>query len=79
MEKTSGRVLKRNSVKLEGRFRLGAGQTPTGSENRTNITSATAQANIVQNNAECAVLEVTCCCGTKTHIRCEYANTKTSE
>lgn len=79
MEKVSGQILKGNSVEIEGRFRLGAEQAPNSSENKTNPTSAPAQANIVENHPEFAVVEVTCCCGTKTHIRCEYADAKTNE
>ena len=79
MEKTSGQILKGNCVKMEGQFRLGTEQTPTGSGNIPNPTSTAAQASIVQNDAECAVVEVTCCCGTKTHIRCEYAKTNEQE
>jgi len=29
--------------------------------------------NIVENQPEFAVIEITCSCGTKTYIRCEYA------
>jgi hypothetical protein len=72
MENTIGHILKSNDVKLEGQFRLDAGQNPTGSPNKTNITSAPAQARIVENHPEFAVIEVICGCGAKTHIKCQY-------
>ena len=79
MGNSSGQVLKGNNVKLEGQFRLDAGQTPTGSQNKTNITSTQANVHIVENNSEFAVVEVTCGCGTKIHIRCEYADSQANE
>ena len=78
MEKTAGHILKNNDVKLEGRFRLYAGQTPTGSANERNVTSVPAQVHIVENHSEFAVMEVTCGCGAKTHIRCEYTDAQST-
>ena len=76
MEK-AGRVLKSSDVKLEGRFRLDANQGVSSSagERSTASVLSPAQVRIVENNSEFAVIEVTCGCGVKTHIRCEYANT----
>jgi hypothetical protein len=75
MENTIGHILKSNDVKLEGQFRLDAGQPPTGSANKTNVTSAPAQARVVENHPEFAVIEVICGCGAKTHIKCQYPDT----
>ena len=79
MENTIGHILKGNAVKLEGQFRLDAGQPPTGSANKTNVTSAPAQAHIVENHSEFAVIEVTCGCGAKTHIKCQYPDAKSDD
>ncbi len=76
MEKTAGHVLKSNDVKLEGRFRLDAGCPAPGQANAGNVTSAQPQVIVVENQPEFAVMEVTCRCGEKTHIRCEYLATK---
>ena len=74
MEKAAGHVLKSNNVKLEGRFRLDVGQSAPISANEKNTTLASAQVRIVENHPEFAVMEVTCGCGAKTHIRCEYTD-----
>ena len=79
MENTIGHILKGNAVKLEGQFRLDAGQTPTGSANKTNVTSAPAQVRIVEKHPEFAVIEVTCGCGAKTHIKCQYPDAKSDD
>ncbi len=76
MESQIGHILKSNDVKLEGQFRLDAGQSPTGSANKTNVTSTPAQARIVENHPEFAVIEIICGCGAKTHIKCEYPDAK---
>jgi hypothetical protein len=31
---------------------------------------------IAESNSEFAVLEITCSCGSKINVRCEYANSK---
>jgi hypothetical protein len=79
MEKATGHILKSDDVKLEGRFRLDVGQTVPGSSNERNVTSAALQVRIVENHREFAVIEVTCCCGTKTHVKCEYADAQSTE
>ncbi len=72
MESPTGHILKSNDVKLEGRFRLDIGQNVPNSANEKNATSSPAQVRIVENHPEFAVMEITCGCGVKTHIRCEY-------
>ncbi len=76
MEKTAGHVIKSNDVKLEGRFRLDAGQAAPRRASAGNVTLAQPQVLVVENQPEFAVMEVTCRCGEKTHIRCEYLATK---
>lgn len=79
MEKASGHILKSNNVKLEGRFRLGIGQDAPNSSNGRNITLASAQVCIVESHPEFAVMEVTCDCGAKTRIKCEYTDAQSTE
>ena len=73
MAKAAGHILKGSSVKLEDPFQLDAGEIAPGSAKGKNGASAIPQVNIVENQPEFAVIEVTCSCGTKTYIRCEYA------
>ena len=72
MERTAKRILKNKDAKLEGKFQLEIGKSTPSQANKVNVTSATAQVCLLENHPEFAVLEVTCGCGAKTHIRCEY-------
>lgn len=76
MEKAAGRILKNHTVKMEGLFRLKAGQTPQSSGRKE---TGPAQVRIVEKHPEFALLEVTCPCGEKTDIRCEYADAQSTE
>ncbi len=72
-------ILKENDVKLEGRFLLSAEQPVPKLKNQKAVASAVPQAHIVENTPEFAVIEVTCRCGTKARIRCEYADTPVAQ
>jgi len=87
MKNRSRHVLKSSDVRLEGQFRLdtdrNAAKTPdsaTGSvQARASSAVTGVQVRVVENNAEFAVVEAICCCGAKTHIRCEYEDSKAIE
>ena len=79
MESPKGHILKSKDVKLEGRFRLDAGLGDLGLANGENVTSSPAQVRIVENHPEFAVIEVTCGCGAKTQIKCEYTDAQSTE
>ena len=79
MEKTARRILKSNNVKLEGRFRLNVSQSIPNAANKKNVTSAEPQVRIMESQPEFTAMEVTCCCGAKTHIRCEYPEVHSAE
>jgi hypothetical protein len=72
MEKAAGHILKSNNVKLEGRFHLNAGQGGKCPTNERNAAVTSSQVCVVQSQPEFAVIEVTCSCGAKTLIRCDY-------
>jgi hypothetical protein len=71
----TARIIKGNDIKLEGTFRFDANQ-PLQSAAPTQRAAAsslgTVQARIVESQPQYAIIEVTCTCGTKTHIRCEF-------
>ena len=73
MEKTAGRVLKANEVRLQGQYQLNVTQAAQSSVAAPKAISGTPQVRIVENNADHAVMEIICGCGMKTHIRCDYA------
>jgi hypothetical protein len=81
MTKKAKRILKKDNVKLEGRFHLDlakAGSSRDGPKQRSAASSAP-QARIVESHPEFAVIEVICSCGTGTLLRCEYAGAQAPE
>ena len=72
MEKPVRHVIKASDIKLEGQFRLDATQTSQGTREGKNVATTTPQVCIAENNPDFAVIEITCSCGTKTYVRCEY-------
>ncbi len=82
MGRTAGRILKGDSVKLEGRVHLDVVQAPVGDKQalpkEKNAASDMPQVCVVENQPEFAVIEIACSCGTKTHLRCEYAGAESS-
>ncbi|MCK4913496.1 MAG: hypothetical protein KAI59_06575 [Planctomycetes bacterium] len=74
MKKSTGRILKNNDTKIEGRVQLniiGANQkTPS---KRQDAADLEPQVHITESNSEFALIEVKCSCGTTIHLRCEYA------
>jgi hypothetical protein len=74
MGKTTGHIIKAHNVKLEGTFHLDLTQVSSSRPPRTKGAPLTAPvARIVESRPEFAVLEITCSCGTKTCLKCEYA------
>ena len=79
MEKTARHVLKADNVKMEGQFQLGLNQAAAGPQPKSRSTAvAEPMAHIVENYPEFAVVEVTCSCGEKVRLKCEYAGTDVS-
>ena len=75
MKKGIGRILKGNDVKLEGRLQLATvplGQKALPQAARLEKTIASPTVTILQRHPEFALLEITCRCGTKMCLRCEY-------
>jgi len=79
MPKTAVRILKADDTKLEGQFHLGIAQAGPTPSNNKNAALSTPQANIIEKQPEFTVIEVTCSCGTKTYLRCEYADEQAPE
>lgn len=78
MDNRTGRVLKADEVEVKGAYHLDISHSPKGPSNVGSARSTTPQVRIVENNADFAVMELTCACGTKTRVRCEYSESKTS-
>ncbi|MBN1796672.1 MAG: hypothetical protein JW804_08365 [Sedimentisphaerales bacterium] len=73
MIKAAGRILKSNDVKLEGRFHLDAANAGSNLPGQRAAALTKPQVRVVENNPKFAVIEITCCCGTKMSLKCEYA------
>jgi len=72
MTQATSRILKGSDVEVEGRFSLDLGHPPQPAQNSKNAAAGPAKVIILENQNEFAVMEVTCCCGRKTIVRCEY-------
>ena len=78
MKSTTGNVLRADHVKLEGQLQLDLLTAQPDIPNAQNTASAAPQVRILENQLEFAIIEITCPCGTKTNLRCQYAPTDTS-
>jgi hypothetical protein len=66
-----GHILRRNQVKLEGQCEVGRIVSGISAVQEAETPQAE-QVNVVEHHDTYAVLEVTCSCGTKLRVRCEY-------
>lgn len=81
MQKAAGHILKSSEVKLEGQIRLDPRCLPAqarvysreGGGGDSDSIGAQAGVRIIESNPEFAVIEVVCCCGAKTYLKCQYA------
>jgi hypothetical protein len=72
MERNTERVLKSSDVELSGRIQLPGIATNHDASARSAQPSFPADATIVENNSDFALIEVVCPCGRKTIVKCEY-------
>ena len=73
MKRTAGRIIKSNDVKLEGQFHLDMAQAGLDLSKQQVTASSAPKVRILENHPEYAVIEVTCSCGTRMSLKCEYA------
>ena len=81
MTETSGQILKSDAFELEGRYHLELVQEEfeRNEPAQTNDAAAAPQAQIIENQADHAVIEVVCSCGEKVNLRCDYAGAQMPE
>ena len=70
MQKPFEHIIKAENVSIDGHFRIESGR-PTLQPKSSNVP---AQVRIVENTNDFAVVEITCSCGTKTLLKCQYPN-----
>ncbi len=75
MIETSRRILKSDDVELDGQYHLDLAPEESGAcePAHTGAIASSPQARIVENHPEHAVVEVTCSCGAKVYLKCEYS------
>lgn len=73
MNKAQGRILKSSDVKLQGRLQLDMAKVDAEQPTGKKLPLAAPQVRAVEKHPEFAVIEITCSCGTKTLLKCEYA------
>jgi hypothetical protein len=72
MVNAAGRILRRCDVKVEGNVCLDVAQMKQRpSQANGQVTQPAAR--LIESKPEFAVIEVTCSCGTKMLVRCQYA------
>lgn len=79
METTSSKIIKGCDVKLEGRFTLDIIQPRPDLLKQPGATLVEPQVSIVESKPEFAIVEISCSCGTRMYLRCEYAGAKVPE
>jgi len=72
MLKTGENILKSSDVKVEGEYRLEIAPPTEQPPRLPSRTGAATQVRIVENHPEYAIIEFTCACGNKSHIKCQY-------
>jgi len=73
MGKTTGHILKGDNVKLEGQFHLDLIQAGPDLPEKEKNAPITPTARIVESHSEFVLVEITCSCGTRTRLKCEYS------
>ncbi len=79
MPQSTRRILKADDIELEGQFHLDISQSGPTPQNNNNTALSEPKAHIVEKQSEFVVIEVTCSCGIKTYLRCEYVKDQAPE
>jgi len=79
------KVMKHSGVKVGGSARIAplTGAAPVRTKAAPRASSPTAgapqEARIIESNADYAIIEITCACGTKSYIQCNYADSQATQ
>jgi hypothetical protein len=66
------RILKSDSIKIEGVQKI-SHQSQNSSRSGSSLNNGQFNAEIIQKEPDFAIIEITCSCGEKAQIRCDYA------
>jgi hypothetical protein len=78
MSRIEGRIIKSKDVEIKDRFSLEVMQGDPGAPKSPGRALVTPQVRIAEKTPDFAVIEITCSCGTKTSLRCEYADAQSA-
>jgi len=76
MRSTFSRIIKASDIKVEGKFTLDLVPVESASTKQISTALVEPQVRIVDSKPEFSVIEITCSCGEKINLRCEYAPPK---
>jgi hypothetical protein len=77
MDQGLGRIIRGNEAKLEGSVTLQIGQQRAMKQSGSaKLADNSAKAACIESHPGFAVIEVTCRCGEKIYLRCEYAGSE---
>jgi len=74
MLQTMNRILKSDEVEIDGRCHLDIGHAFSPAQHSRSNNIVAAKAKILDNTNEYALIELTCACGRKTLVRCDYGD-----
>jgi hypothetical protein len=75
MTQPASRIIKNGQMEIEGRMTIDLGNfPPSAGQAAKGAPAAPAKVRILENQDQYAVMEVTCSCGKKTIIRCDYGD-----
>lgn len=74
MLQTMNRILKSDEVEIDGRCHLEIGHAVSQAQHTRSNNIVAAKAKILDNTNEYALIELTCACGRKTLVRCDYGD-----
>lgn len=79
MIRTAGRVLKSENIELQGQYRLDVpqGELARAALQQPGAASVPARACVLENHPDHALIEVTCSCGARMILKCDYAGAQT--
>jgi len=78
MKTAAGHILNSSDVELQGQFHLDIDLATKRLTEEKGADAAAAQAHIVESHPQFVVIEITCSCGVKTYLKCEYADAEPS-
>lgn len=68
------KIIKSGNIELKGQVQLDIEQSSRYSLTNKNTANATPQARIVEKHPDFVVIEITCACGRKVAVRCDYTS-----